>query len=106
MNTRSSGALVCMAILLFSCSKTNSCVATGENLFENLEKVKEMVSQSGLPTTDQEAAFIVGAARAVSQLEKTPVEICLRSKNSGETEFQVVSTSGLVLEGWRTVDSL
>jgi hypothetical protein len=85
-------------------------VSVGKNLLENREQVAALANRLGLPTTDREAASIVGAAWAAAQMEAgqegMPVVICLRQGEGADTEFRTLSTAGKMLNDWRSLAKL
>jgi hypothetical protein len=78
----------------------------GENVFQNLEALSGFARQLGLPTSEDEAAIIVGAARAVSDLGDANVRVCLRSGEGNETEFRILSVGDHSIDQWMKTSEL
>jgi len=91
------------ALAAAACSTRTACTTLGENLFENLSRIRSLSSRLELPLDPNEAAFIVGAAKAVSQVEDVQVEACLRPGEANETEFKVHARGRTKAEEWSTV---
>jgi pyridoxal biosynthesis lyase PdxS len=102
--------LVPIWLVVSSCSNSDNCVSVGKNLIENRELVADLANRQGLPTTDLEAANIVGAAWAFAMLEGgqegVPVVVCLRQGDGDDTEFRILSMAGKVLDEWRSLAEL
>lgn len=94
------------------CDGKDPCLQVGSNGefgLDHLNKIEILAnhaSELGLPTTKLEAAAIVGAAYAASQIAGgqagIPVKICLRSADDDQTEFRVLSTEGQPLIEWQS----
>lgn len=97
-------SVVCLG--LTSCSGGDDCVAMGEDVFANLESVVGLAVRLNLPTKESEAAVIVGAAIAVSDLGDESVEVCLRAGDADETEFRVLSAGANPLDRWTKTSML
>ena len=103
--------LIVMGVTM-GCDGQDPCIQVGSNgefgtnHFEKIELVSNHAKDSGLPTTKLEAAAIVGAAYAASQVEGgqagVPVEICLRAGEADDTEYRVLSSSGKPLIDWQS----
>jgi hypothetical protein len=77
----------------------------GEDIFANLEKVTGLAAQLNLPTKESEAAVIVGAAKAVTDVGGKGVKVCLRGAEPGDTEFRILSTSRYSLPQWTSIST-
>jgi hypothetical protein len=100
-------ALASTAMLaLISCSSGDNCVDMGEDVFQNMEALSGLARQLALPTSADEAAVIVGAAKAVSDLGDLNVRVCLRSGEGNETEFRILSVGDNSLDHWTTISQL
>lgn len=75
----------------------------GEDVFENLEALSGLARELRLPTKEEEAAIIVGAAKAVSDLGDVDVRVCLRSGESNETEFRIRSVGDHPMDHWTNI---
>ena len=97
-------ALVVVSVVSFgaaSCHGGDDCARMGEDVFANLESVVGLAARLKLPTTESEAAVIVGAAIAVSDLGGgESVEVCLRAGDADEAEFRVLSAGENPLDRW------
>lgn len=98
------------------CGKPDSCIVVGAdgefglNHLEKIEMVSGLATGLGLSTTSLEAAAIVGAAYAASQLEAgqagVPVMICLRAGEGESTEYRVLLPAGKPLIQWTSTPAL
>ncbi len=92
------------------CELQDPCVRVGMDKdfgldhFEKIKLVSDHANELGLSTTISEAAHIVGAAYAASQIEGgqpgVPVNICVKAGRSGDTEYSVLTTNGKILVEW------
>ena len=89
-----------------SCSNNGDCVEVGTDLFANLRIVSGLATKLGLTTRQDEAAFIVGVAKGVSDLGGKRVRVCLRSGEGDETEFRILATGGNHMDQWTSVSKL
>lgn len=94
---------VCLG--LASCHSGDSCADMDEDVFANLEKVVDLAARLRLPTEEDEAAVIVGAAKAENDLGGEHVRVCLRAGEAGETEFRILSTQPSVLGQWTKIST-
>lgn len=109
-NTTPRASLVHLKMLLLvtmigsaSCSGTSNCVELGTDSFSNIKAISALAAKLGLGTRQEEAAFIVGAAKAVNDLGGKGVGVCLRSGEGDDTEFRVVSVNGNHMDRWTSV---
>jgi hypothetical protein len=86
-----------------SCSSSSNCVELGTDPFENLKAVSALAARLGLNARQDEAAFIVGAAKAISDLGGKRVGVCLRSGEDNDAEFRVVSMDGNHMDQWTSI---
>ena len=99
-----------------ACTGKNSCLLVGENGgfgTNHVDKIEALFAHAqklGLPTTELEAAMIVGAAYAASQVaggqSGIPVQICLRAGQANDTEYRVLSSTGAPLQNWQSLKGL
>ena len=80
-------------------------VEMGQDLFANLESVAGLAARLSLATKDSEAAVIVGAAKAESDVGGKGVRVCLRAADAGETEFRILSTPSGPLSQWTKIST-
>ena len=106
--------IVCILLVgigvTMGCDRHRSCIEVGANgefgtnHIEKIEMVSRFATGLGLPTTSLDAAAIVGAAYAASQVEGgqagVPVMICLRAGQGEDTEYRVITTAGKPLIEW------
>jgi hypothetical protein len=92
-----------IVLTVTACSRTTNCVEQGDDVFASLNAVTELSRRLGLETKESEDGFVVGAARAVSDIERVPVHVCLREGPGGVPQFRVVSLTGDVLHEWRDI---
>jgi hypothetical protein len=100
--------VVAMGIVSFglgACYGGDNCAEMGEDVFANLEKVVDLAARLGLPTKENEAAVIVGAAKAEADLGGRGVQVCLRAAEAGEAEFRILSTQPGPLGQWIKVST-
>jgi hypothetical protein len=74
-----------------------------EDVFENVETLSGLARELRLATSEDEAAVIVGAAKAVSDLGELDVRVCLRSGEGNETEFRIRSVGDNPMDHWTSV---
>ena len=101
-------SVVAVGIVSFglgACYGDDNCAEMGEDVFSNLEKVVDLAARLSLPTKENEAAVIVGAAKAETDLGGRGVEVCLRAGEAGETEFRILSTQPGPLGQWIKVST-
>jgi hypothetical protein len=90
---------------LASCYGGDDCARMGEDVFANVESVVGLAARLNLPTKESEAAVIVGAARAVSDLGGIGVAVCLRAGEGADTEFRVLAGDANPLERWTKIST-
>ena len=113
---RTAPILLTVIGVTMGCDGPESCIRVGANgefgtnHLEKIELVSDHAKESGLSTTTLEAAAIVGAAYAASQLEGgqsgVPVRICLRTGQGDDTEYRVLSMGGKPLIEWQSTAKL
>ena len=96
--------------ITMACTGKKPCLLVGENDefgTNHVAKIEALFAHAqklGLPTTELEAATIVGAAYAASQVaggqSGIPVQICLRAGQADDTEYRVLSSTGAPLQNW------
>ena len=104
----SNGAfIVALSVGCASCGTDPDCVQLGSNPIDNLQLVSAHATKLGLSTPTREAAFIVGWAKGMSDIDGgKPVLVCLRPTQGEQTEFRVIASNGNVLEEWGSAAAL
>ena len=92
-------------LTLVACSSEADCLRFGDDLLGDVDRVAEFARTVNVALSEAEASFMVGAAKAHSQIERADVRVCLRPSANGKAEFSVVADNGAVM-GWRNAETL
>lgn len=92
------------ATMSTSCSQSSSCTEladpTGE-LFGSVQTVAEFAVDAGMPIQESQAAFVVGSAKALYDLQESRVQVCLRVGSDGTVEFLTLARGHTKMEQWK-----
>ena len=89
-----------VSLTLAACSSDADCLLLGDDPLGDVDRVTEFARAVDVAASEEEAAFMVGAAKGFSQIARAAVRVCLRSGADGKTEYRLVADNGEVM-GWR-----
>ena len=92
-------------LTLVACSSGADCLLLGDDLLGDVDRVTEFARNVNVVVSEAEASFMIGAAKAFSQIERTAVRVCLRSGADGKAEYSLVANNSAVM-GWRNAETL
>jgi hypothetical protein len=92
-------------LTLVGCSNGADCLVLRDYIFDDADRITELARTLNIAVTEPDALFMVGAAKALNQIERADVSVCLRPANDGKAEYRLVADTGEVME-WRTTPTL